>query len=103
MARSTGQAAGAGDVGNLQNQDFIRSLVISIQFLSADWQRTTSPDSFGHDVEVGYLMVESRARPWTEGMTRATGPWPVAWSITLLQYGWDNDRGGLYALGGNQP
>src|ERR1035438_5620761 len=30
-----------------------------IQFLSADWHRTASPDSFGHDVEAGFLMVEA--------------------------------------------
>jgi mannobiose 2-epimerase len=66
-----------------------------IQFLSADWQRTDSPDSFGHDVETGFLMVET-----AEALGQGDDPriWLPARHLVdhALRYGWDNDRGGLY-------
>jgi cellobiose epimerase len=66
-----------------------------IQFLSADWQRTESPDSFGHDVEAGFLMVEA-----AEALGQGDDPhnWLAARHLMdhALRYGWDNDRGGLY-------
>jgi mannobiose 2-epimerase len=67
------------------------------QFLSADWQRTTSPDSFGHDVEAGYLMVEA-ADVLGQDDPRA---WVAARHLVdhALQYGWDNQLGGLYDSG----
>jgi mannobiose 2-epimerase len=69
-----------------------------IQFLSADWQRTASPDSFGHDVEAGFLMVEA-----AEALDQGDDPlnWTAARRLVdhALQYGWDNDRGGLYDSG----
>ncbi len=67
------------------------------QFLTADWQRTSSPDSFGHDVEAGYLMVEAAnvlgqddPRAWTDARHLVDH---------ALQYGWDNQLGGLYDSG----
>jgi mannobiose 2-epimerase len=67
------------------------------QFLTADWQRTTSPDSFGHDVEAGYLMVEA-ADVLGQDDPRA---WMAARHLVdhALQYGWDNQLGGLYDSG----
>jgi mannobiose 2-epimerase len=69
-----------------------------IQFLSADWQRTASPDSFGHDVEAGFLMVEA-----AEALGQGDDPrnWTMARRLVdhALRYGWDNDRGGLYDSG----
>ena len=67
------------------------------QFFSADWQPTRSPDSFGHDVEAGFLMVEA-----AEALGRDD---PRAWTAArrlvdhALQYGWDNQLGGLYDTG----
>jgi len=67
------------------------------QFLTADWQRTSSPDSFGHDVEAGFLMVEA-----TDALGRDD---PRVWTVArhlvdhALQYGWDNQLGGLYDAG----
>jgi mannobiose 2-epimerase len=67
------------------------------QFLTADWQRTNSPDSFGHDVEAGYLMVEA-ANVLGQDDPRA---WTAARHLVdhALQYGWDNQLGGLYDSG----
>jgi mannobiose 2-epimerase len=66
-----------------------------IQFVSRDWQRTLSPDSFGHDVEAGFLMVEAGEALGHSGDTRS---WNAARHLVdhALQYGWDKERGGLY-------
>ncbi|MGA2258102.1 MAG: AGE family epimerase/isomerase [Thermoguttaceae bacterium] len=67
------------------------------QFFSADWKRTSSPDSFGHDVEAGFLMVEA-----AEALNRDD---PRAWRAArqlvdhAMRYGWDERRGGLYDSG----
>jgi mannobiose 2-epimerase len=68
-----------------------------IQFFSADWQPTVSADSFGHDVEAGFLMVEAADALGQDD--------PKAWTDArhlvdhALQYGWDNQLGGLYDHG----
>ncbi len=69
-----------------------------IQFMSTDWKPTVSPDSFGHDVEAGFLMVEA-----AEALGQGTDErnWTAARRLVdhALQYGWDNERGGLYDSG----
>ena len=67
------------------------------QFLTADWQRTSSPDSFGHDVEAGFLMVEA-AEVLGQDDPRA---WTAARHLVdhAMQYGWDEKLGGLYDAG----
>jgi mannobiose 2-epimerase len=67
------------------------------QFLSADWVPTRSPDSFGHDVEAGFLLVEA-AEALSQDDPRA---WTVARRLVdhAMQYGWDNRLGGLYDAG----
>ena len=67
------------------------------QFLTADWQRTSSPDSFGHDVETGFLMVEA-AEVLGQDDPRA---WTAARHLVdhAMQYGWDRQLGGLYDTG----
>jgi mannobiose 2-epimerase len=67
------------------------------QFLTADWQRTSSPDSFGHDVETGFLMVEA-ADVLGQDDPRA---WMAARHLVdhAMQYGWDRQLGGLYDTG----
>jgi mannobiose 2-epimerase len=67
------------------------------QFLTADWQRTSSPDSFGHDVETGFLMVEAAD---VLGQDDA-GAWTAARHLVdhAMQYGWDKQLGGLYDAG----
>ena len=68
-----------------------------IYMFSADWQPTTNPDSFGHDVESGFLMVEA-AEALGQNDPRA---WTAARHLVdhALQYGWDNQLGGLYDAG----
>jgi mannobiose 2-epimerase len=67
------------------------------QFFSADWQPARSPDSYGHDVEAGFLMVEAAEVLGQED--------PRAWTAArhlvdhAMQYGWDNQLGGLYDAG----
>lgn len=68
------------------------------QFLTLDWKRTPSPDSFGHDVEAGFLMVEAAE---LLGNGNAPRIWTAARHLTdhAQQYGWDAKLGGLYDLG----
>ncbi len=68
------------------------------QFLTEDWQRTSSPDSFGHDVEAGYLLIEAAD---VLGHGEDTRNWTIARRLVdhAMQYGWDADRGGLYDSG----
>ncbi len=69
-----------------------------IQFMSADWQRTLSPDSFGHDVEAGFLMVEAGE---SLGQGEDARNWSAARHLLdhALEIGWDKERGGLYDSG----
>jgi cellobiose epimerase len=69
-----------------------------IQFMSADWKSTVSPDSFGHDVEAGFLMVEAAE---AIGQGADARNWTAARHLVdhALQYGWDRERGGLYDSG----
>jgi mannobiose 2-epimerase len=68
-----------------------------IQFLSADWKPTKSADSFGHDVEAGFLMVEA-AEALGQDDPRS---WMAARHLVdhAMQYGWDKQHGGLYDSG----
>jgi cellobiose epimerase len=66
-------------------------------FFKADWSRLPGNDSFGHDVETGFLLVEAANALGEEDMQ----PWTAARNLVdhALQYGWDNKRGGLYDSG----
>ncbi|MGI6456777.1 MAG: AGE family epimerase/isomerase [bacterium] len=68
------------------------------QFFTADWQRLPGPDSFGHDVETGFLMVEA-----AEALGRHDDKqvWTAARRLVdhALLYGWDDEFGGLYDAG----
>ena len=68
------------------------------QFLSADWQRRQSDDSFGHDVEAGFLMIEAAE---VLGQGEDARNWTAARKLVdhAMQYGWDEERGGLYDSG----
>jgi cellobiose epimerase len=68
------------------------------QFFTNDWQRRQSADSFGHDVEAGFLMVEA-AEAIGEGEDERY--WVAARKLVdhAMQYGWDGERGGLYDSG----
>ena len=70
-------------------------------FFNADWSRLPGNDSFGHDVETGFLLVEA-----AEALGIEDGKaWMAARHLVdhALQYGWDKERGGLYDWPGSRP
>ncbi|HZL77694.1 MAG TPA: AGE family epimerase/isomerase [Candidatus Limnocylindrales bacterium] len=69
-----------------------------VQFLSADWKPRASDDSYGHDVETSYLLVEAAA---TLGMPDDARTWAAARKLVdhALAAGWDKSLGGLYNSG----
>jgi|GEM_PF-114582 len=64
-------------------------------FFTPDWQRIAGEDSFGHDVETAYLLVEASE---LLGQSQHTRAWGLARNLVdhALRYGWDEQRGGLY-------
>jgi mannobiose 2-epimerase len=64
-------------------------------FFTPDWQRMAGEDSFGHDVETAYLLVEASE---LLGQSQHTRAWGLARNLVdhALRYGWDEQRGGLY-------
>ena len=69
-----------------------------VQFFRADWQPRPGDDSYGHDVETSYLLVEAAAALGTPDDERT---WAVARKLVdhALAAGWDKSRGGLYGSG----
>ena len=67
-------------------------------YLTRDWRAIPAHDSFGHDVETAYLLVEA-----AEALGRAKDPqtWKVARLLVdhALDWGWDNEHGGFYDKG----
>jgi mannobiose 2-epimerase len=67
-------------------------------FFTPDWRPVPDHDSFGHDVETAYLLVEAAA---------ALGDHddPKTWTASrqlldhALKYGWDEENGGFYDAG----
>jgi mannobiose 2-epimerase len=70
-------------------------------FFNADWTRVPGRDSFGHDVEAGFLLVEA-AEALGKDDPRA---WLAARHLVdhAMQYGWDSEQGGLYDSGNMTP
>ncbi len=68
------------------------------QFFTVDWRAIPEHDSFGHDVETAFLLVEAAA-----ALKRPDDPdiWRVARSLVdhALRYGWDDRHGGFYDRG----
>ena len=67
-------------------------------YFTADWRAVPMHDSFGHDIETAFLMVEAAevlGRPDDERT------WRVARSIVdhALEWGWDAKHGGFYYSG----
>ena len=66
-------------------------------YFTADWRAIPDHDSYGHDVEAAYLMLEAedilgRHDPKTEKIARRLVDHALA-------YGWDETNGGLYREG----
>ena len=63
-----------------------------------DWRAIPAHDSFGHDVETAYLLVEAAE---ALGMPDDAKTWEVARSLVdhALDWGWDDEHGGFYDKG----
>lgn len=68
------------------------------QFFTPDWRPVPDLDSFGHDIETGFLMMEAcdvlgrAGDPKTLGVARRLVDHALAW-------GWDEGHGGFYDAG----
>jgi cellobiose epimerase len=67
--------------------------------LTQDWRPVSTEDSFGHDVEAAYLLVESAH---ALGMRDDPKTWQVARLLVdhALKWGWDSEYGGFYDKAG---
>ncbi len=73
-------------------------------YLTRDWRPIPAHDSFGHDVETGFLLVEAAE---ALGIADDSKTWSVARSLIdhALDWGWDeryggfNDKGDAFAAG----
>jgi cellobiose epimerase len=67
-------------------------------YLTPDWRAIPAHDSFGHDVETAYLLVEAAE---ALGIPDDAKTWRVARSLVdhALDWGWDDERGGFYDKG----
>ena len=63
--------------------------------LTQDWRPISTEDSFGHDVEAAYLLVEAAHAVGTPEDPKA---WQVARLLVdhALKWGWDSEHGGFY-------
>jgi mannobiose 2-epimerase len=69
------------------------------QFFNPDWTPVPDHDSFGHDIETGYLLIEAAE---TLGLKDDPRTLAVAKSLEdhALDYSWDKSRGGYFETGG---
>jgi mannobiose 2-epimerase len=67
-------------------------------YLTRDWRATPAHDSFGHDVETAFLLVEAAD---ALGMPDDEATWRVARRLVdhALDWGWDDAHGGFYDKG----
>ena len=67
-------------------------------YLTRDWRATPAHDSFGHDVETAYLLVEAAEALHGHADDKT---WKVARSLIdhALDHGWDERYGGFYDKG----
>jgi mannobiose 2-epimerase len=67
-------------------------------YLTRDWRAIPAHDSFGHDIETAYLLVEAAD---VLGMPADVQTWKVARSLVdhALDWGWDGEHGGFYDKG----
>jgi cellobiose epimerase len=67
-------------------------------YLTRDWRAIPAHDSFGHDVETAYLLVEAAE---ALGIPDDARTWEVARRLVdhALDWGWDDEHGGFYDKG----
>ena len=67
-------------------------------YLTRDWRAIPAHDSFGHDVETAFLLVEAAAALDVPDDPKT---WQVARVLVdhALEWGWDEDSGGFYDKG----
>ena len=67
-------------------------------FFTPDWRPIPDHDSFGHDVETAFLLVEASG---ALGKPDDPRTWTVARHLVdhALDYGWDKEHGGFYDMG----
>ncbi len=67
-------------------------------FFTPDWRAVPAHDSFGHDVETAFLLLEAAE---ALGMPEDPRTWSVARSIVdhALEWGFDQELGGFYEKG----
>jgi len=67
-------------------------------YFTLDWRPVPAHDSFGHDVETAYLLVEAAE---AAGIADDPKTWAVAKSLIdhALDFGWDDQNGGFYDKG----
>lgn len=67
-------------------------------YFTPDWRAVPDHDSFGHDVETAYLLLEA-----AEALKQASDARTNAVAKSLvdhgLEWGWDNENGGFYDRG----
>lgn len=68
-------------------------------YFTPDWRALPDHDSFGHDVETAFLLVEAAA---ALGQPEDVRTWALARRIVdhALDFGWDRRNGGFYDAGG---
>ncbi len=67
-------------------------------YLTRDWRAVPAHDSFGHDIETAYLLVEAAE---ALGLADDEPTWRVARKLAdhALDWGWDDEHGGFYDKG----
>ena len=67
-------------------------------YFTLDWKPVPDHDSFGHDVETAYLIVEAST---ALGQPDDKATWAMARMLVdhALEFGWDNENGGIYDKG----
>jgi mannobiose 2-epimerase len=67
-------------------------------YLTPDWRAIPAHDSFGHDVETAYLLVEAAK---AAGIPDDPATWRMARMLVdhALDWGWDDEYGGFYDKG----
>lgn len=67
-------------------------------FFTADWRAVPDHNSFGHNVETTYLLLEAAEALGPDAAARVEAR-AVKLSGQALAYGWDRERGGVYDAG----